>query len=337
LLYVLLGQDNYSVSRFLDGIKQQAGEDTFLSANTVRLDGQQVTIDQLRSVCEAAPLLAERRIVIIEGLLSRFEARGKSARGRKSKRKENQLDEDESFAVYINNTPPSTILVLIDERAGNNNPLLKGISANAQVRSFPLLRGAELRQWVQAQVSAEGGSISPPAVNLLSGLVGGDLWAMSNEVKKLVLFAAGRCIEVEDVNKVVSAASENNVFAMVDAIIRAETGTAERTLQQLLMRGASPTYLLFMLSRQVRLIVRAKVMRSRGEHEPDIQRRLGLTSDYTLRKTLEQAGGYSFDRLKEVYRRLLETDLAIKTGKYNGELAMSILIAELCLSQKVGS
>jgi DNA polymerase III delta subunit len=49
-----------------------------------------------------------------------------------------------------------------------------------------------------------------------------------------------------------------------------------------------------------------------------------------LRKTLEQAGGYSLQRLKEGYHKLLETDLSIKTGKYGGELALNILIAELC-------
>jgi DNA polymerase III delta subunit len=39
-------------------------------------------------------------------------------------------------------------------------------------------------------------------------------------------------------------------------------------------------------------------------------------------------------RLKEVYHQLLETDLAIKTGRYNAELALNILIAELCQGAK---
>ena len=35
-------------------------------------------------------------------------------------------------------------------------------------------------------------------------------------------------------------------------------------------------------------------------------------------------------RLREVYHTLLDADLAIKTGKYDGELALNILIADLC-------
>jgi hypothetical protein len=34
---------------------------------------------------------------------------------------------------------------------------------------------------------------------------------------------------------------------------------------------------------------------------------------------------------------MLATDLAIKTGKYDGELALTILIAELCQPQKTGA
>jgi DNA polymerase III delta subunit len=36
------------------------------------------------------------------------------------------------------------------------------------------------------------------------------------------------------------------------------------------------------------------------------------------------------ERLREVYNKLLETDLAIKTGKYDGELALNLLVADLC-------
>ena len=67
----------------------------------------------------------------------------------------------------------------------------------------------------------------------------------------------------------------------------------------------------------------------------EIQNKLGLTSDFALRKTLERADRYPLARLKEVYHKLLEADLSIKTGKYEGELALNILFAELCQGRKV--
>lgn len=57
--------------------------------------------------------------------------------------------------------------------------------------------------------------------------------------------------------------------------------------------------------------------------------KLGLTSDFVLRKAWEQAERYSPARIKDVYHQLLEADISIKTGKVEGELALDILIAEL--------
>jgi len=148
------------------------------------------------------------------------------------------------------------------------------------------------------------------------------------------MYAGGRRIEEADVKEVVSYAQEANVFAMVDAILEGRTGFAQRLMQQLMKEGMVPAQLLVMLSRQVRIIFQVKEMRSAGKTRGDIQKKLGLTSDFLLHKAWEQADSYSIGRLRELYHRLLETDLAIKTGKMEGDLAMDILIVEL--GQKSG-
>jgi DNA polymerase-3 subunit delta len=330
LLYILLGEDDFSIRRSLEGIKSGLGDQALLSTNTVTLDGQQLNLDQLQTVCATIPFLAERRLVIIRGLLERFESRGKSSRRKKITAMTSQPDGYDSFAACIHQVPDSTVLVLIDSRLSSGNPLLKEISAKATVRPFPLLRYSKLKHWIQKTVAEEGGSISPEAVELLARLIGGDLWIMANEINKLVLFASGRRIEEADVRSAVSQGQEVNVFAMVDAIFEFKARVAEQLLHQLLQRGAAPAYLMVMLSRQIQMIIRAKELRNQGNSEAKIQSRLSLTSEFALRKTLEQAARYPMERLREIYHELLATDLSIKTGKYEGELALTILIAELC-------
>ena len=177
--------------------------------------------------------------------------------------------------------------------------------------------------------------MSPQAVDLLARFVGGNLWIMTNEIDKLVLFTSGRRIEEEDVRRVVSYAQEANVFAMVDAILEFKAGLAEQLLEHLLQHGPTPAFLMVMLARQVRMMVRISELRRQRKSEVEIQDKLNLTSEFVLRKTLEQANRYSLPRLKEVYHRILEADLAIKTGKYDNELALNILVAELCQKQKL--
>ncbi|MFC2071932.1 DNA polymerase III subunit delta [Chloroflexota bacterium] len=334
-MHILSGQDDFSLTRSLEELKKDTGDQAVLAASTTTLDGQQVTLDQLRTVCETVPFLAGRRLVIIKGLLERLEPRGRPHRQRKNTRVANQPEEYKSLSSYIGQIPDSTVLVLIESKINNNNPLFRELADKAVVKSFPPLRDAQLRQWIQRRATEEGASLSPRAVDLLTKLVGNNLWNMASEINKLVLFASGRRIEEEDVKMVVSYDQQADVFAMVDAIVEFKAELAERLLEQLLHRGAAPAYLLAMLSRQVRMIVRARELRNQGAPKMEIQNKLGLTFEFALRKTLEQANRYSFARLKEVYHRLLETDLSIKTGKYDGELALNILIAELCQRRKV--
>ncbi|MFC1893539.1 DNA polymerase III subunit delta [Chloroflexota bacterium] len=329
MLYILLGEDDFSIRQSLEEIKGGLGDPTLLATNTAALEGQQLTLEQLRTVCETVPFLAEKRLVIVRGLLERFAPRGRPGR-RKMAAAAGQHGGYEALAAYLHQIPESTVLVLIDGRVSSVHPLLKEISTGAVVRSFPLLREGKLRRWVEQHVAGEGGRISPQAVDLLAKIVGGNLWMMASEINKLVLFASGRRIEEEDVRLVVSHGQEANVFTMVDAILEFKARVAEQLLQQLLQRGVAPAYLMVVLSRQVQRIVRARELRGQGKSETEVQKKLGLTSEFALHRTLEQAARYPLERLKEVYHRLLETDLSIKTGRREGELALTILVAELC-------
>jgi DNA polymerase-3 subunit delta len=333
LLYVLHGEDDFSRHQALEKIKVGVGDQTALATNTTVLDGQRVTVDQLRAVCEAAPFLAEKRLVIVHGLLERFESRPKP--GRQPKGSAGRQDDTQTFTQYMGGIPESTLLILIDGRLKGANPLLRAVSSRARVMAFTPLKEARLRQWIQERVGQGGDSIAPGAVDMLVRFVGGNLWVMAGEIDKLVLYTSGRRIEEADVRRMVSYAQEASVFTMVDAILEFKAGPAEQLLERLLQQGAPPAYLLVMLSRQVRRVVQAKELVGQRRSEAEMMRRLEIPVDFALRRTLDQAAGYSMTRLKEVYHRLLEADLAIKTGRYDPELALNILLADL--GQRTGA
>jgi DNA polymerase-3 subunit delta len=329
LLNILFGLDDFSLRESLEGIKREIGDESLLDSNTTILDGQQLTASKLREVCLALPFLAPKRLVIVEGLLERFEPRLGQGR-QKKKNKDNRQDNSTEFAALVGELPKSTVLVLVDGDIKNKNPLLKELLPWAKVKTFPLLRNNRLSQWISKRVKQEGGTISPKALDLLSRLIGSNLWIMAGEISKLVSFVSGRCIEEGDVCAVVSYSQQASVFNMVDAVLESKARQAQQTIQQLLKMGMAPPYLLFMLVRQARLLVQAKELIKKGKSEFEIQNRLGLTSEFAWRKTAAQASHYSFSRLKELYQRLLVADLSIKTGRYEPDLALNILVSEMC-------
>ncbi len=331
MLYIFAGPDDYSISEALKELKMGLGDPELLQSNTSTLDGKSVSLDELRLTSQAAPFLAEKRLVVVEGLLERLSPPKEGSRNRKSpggKPAPGRQNEIKTMTDIINGLPETTVLVLVEKEI-KTGPACKELVSRAKVRTFPVLKMPDLGGWITKKVAGLGGSISPAAVELLARLVGGNLWVMSGEVDKLVLYASGRRIEEDDVKAIVGYSREATVFEMIDAILESRSAAGQRALQQLIKAGEAPAFILFMLARQVRLLIITRAMLKDGRKEIEIQDRLGISADFVWRKTLDQAGRHSLERLKNLYRRILDADMAIKTGKYGDELALQILVAEM--------
>jgi DNA polymerase-3 subunit delta len=330
LFYIFYGKDDFSLQQALGKIKSELGNEEMLAVNTSILDGQQLRLSQLTDACSAVPFLCPCRLIIVKGLLGRFEARPRSERKPvRSKTKNNQAtDEWDVLPEYIKQMPPSTILVMVDGELKANNRLLKSLAPQAKVKGFAPLSDRDLSNWVQNRIKEGGGKISPVALKLLVEMVGADLWTMNGEIDKLLAYCSGQLITEDHVKQLTSYAREANIFALVDAILEGRRTQAQQLLHRLLRDGASPSYILAMITRQLRLIVMAKDMGKKRSGAGAVGS-LESVSDYSLQKASKQARAFTLDRIKEAYNKVLEADISIKTGKYEGDLALNLLVVEL--------
>ena len=328
MIYLLHGQDPYSLRGFLNTLREAVGMLDVRDANTTTLSAGEADPATLAAMCQAMPFLAERRLVIIEGLLASLAGEGRGGRGRGGGQR--AVEWGERIATLRDAMPPTTDLIFVEGQLRPNHPLLRDLSAVAEVREFAPLNPNDLRGWVQTRVMACGGSMTTQAVQLLVDLVGPDLWALSTEVEKLTLYATGRAVTVEDVEELVVSAREVSVFVMVDGVLEGNRAGAMRSLTRLLEGDSTVTYLLAMLARQVRLMVLAKELLAQQVPQNELGARLGIASAYPLRKTLEMARRFSPQALQYLHRGLLDTDVAIKTGAMGERMALEYLVAEVC-------
>ena len=320
MICILHGPDEFSIQQKLKELKAGWDDEASLAVNTTVLDAKQLTLSELTNACNTVPFMGQKRLVIVNGLASRFEGG----------QRKSSSEEWQSLAEHTSHMPDTTVLVLIDGKIGNANPLLKKLAPQAEIYDFPLQKGPRLRQWIQQRIKQAEGSISPKATELLCEFGGENLHTLANEIDKLLLYADGRCIEEKDIRLLTSYTREANIFSMVDAIMEHRTGVAVRLLHQLLTEGAASTYILFMITRQFRLVIQAKDMSDHGTSPTEIGSRLGLSPNFPMDKLLRQATSYSYARLTAAYQELLRTDIAIKTGKQKDELALDLLVTELC-------
>ncbi len=64
VVYLLHGDDEYAISRFVSGLAASLGDPATASMNITRLDGRSFNLDNLYAVTSAMPFLAARRLVI---------------------------------------------------------------------------------------------------------------------------------------------------------------------------------------------------------------------------------------------------------------------------------
>jgi DNA polymerase-3 subunit delta len=327
--YIIYG-DSFLVGQELKKLVAETGAESLLEANSHQVRGNQARLPELLSICNALPFLDARRLVVVEGLLTTLEARSSRSRGRGSRQSSGSAGGWEGLAQAIPQMPETTLLVFIDgPLSENNNPLLRLLRPLAQAQQMNAPTGESLARWIKAQAQQKGAGISPAAINSLADLVGNDLWTLDRELEKLSLYASGRSIEEEDVRDMVSQVREANIFGAVDAMIEGRPGVALRLLRQLLQYGREAPYIIGMVGRQLRLLALARELMEQGVSQWDMGARLGLPSQFALRKTLEQARRHSGPDISWRYQRLLEADLAIKRGRLEPDLALELLVADL--------
>jgi len=112
VLYILHGNDEFSCSEAVSRLKARSDDPNIADLNTVVLvvlDGTKISIEEITHHCDSIPFLAEHRLVIVEGLLSRFGPRSRHKSKKDSKTlpaADKQLLEDLLEAVRTDKSDP---------------------------------------------------------------------------------------------------------------------------------------------------------------------------------------------------------------------------------------
>ncbi|MEA3335979.1 MAG: DNA polymerase III subunit delta [Chloroflexota bacterium] len=338
MITLLHGPDDLIQAEHLATIRQSMGSADLLEANSTWLDGRKTRVTEVRYHCDVVPFLAERRLVVVEGLIAQL---SKKSGGKKP----GQAEKDSSIPAsdsqlqslldYLPSLPDTTELVLIeprgiDERRKPYKLLLQlQKQGQATIVSCKAPKPQELPAWINKRVKAKGATIDRDAAQDMAAFVGPNLRLLDSELEKLVAYRGGDGeITRQDVRLLVPYAQEANVFDMVDAIGQRNSAKALRLLRELERDGAAPLYLLSMIVRQFRILVQVSDQMSRGLGQYDIAKAIGL-HPYPTEKAMRQVQQWRLADLKAVYDRLLETDLSIKTGKLADDLALDLLVLEL--------
>lgn len=120
------------------------------------------------------------------------------------------------------------------------------------------------------QVAEQNQQITPEAIELLIQYTNSNLTILNNELEKLFLFSEQQLIDEEMVHLLVAKSLEDNIFALVDQVVR---GNLKQTLSiyyDLLKQNEEPIKILAVIASQLRFIYQVKTLVSKGYGEKQI-------------------------------------------------------------------
>jgi DNA polymerase-3 subunit delta len=328
--YILHGEDELTRTETLTRLKERLGTPELAALNTTVFDGQQVTLQELTNACGTMPFMTQRRMVIVEGLLTRLVGRSKGRQSGKSNWQKTYLS---GLEDYVSRLPETTRLVFVEPRTlSAKHPILKQAQQDeyGYVRAFEPPR--DLVKWVRRRAADKGGQdaqFTIEAARALVEAVGAEQRLLDQEIEKLLAYVnMERPVSSQDVALLVPYAQEAVIFDAVDALGQRDGPKATQLLHNLLDHGNEPLYLMAMIVRQFRLLIQIKELALEGLRPPDISRQIKL-HPFPTGKLYTQARNFSLEQLERVYRHLLEVDLQIKTGQIDPVVALDLLIAGL--------
>jgi DNA polymerase-3 subunit delta len=328
---VILLRDDFFGEQRLAELRAGLGPPDVQSLNLVVLDGNRLSLGELRSAAEALPFLGGSRLVVVRRLFgnaSRAEAsRSEGAEAPPSRRGRADADREKALLDYFPRVPPTTILVLVEDADfPASHPAVRAVqAAGGEVHLEAMPQGELLTRWIGQRVRQKGGRIDRAAAEDLAAAGVADLRQLDGALDALVAYADTQTISSADVRTLVPESRESTVFDLVDAVGMRDRRAALEAYHRLLKESVSPIYLLTMLTRQIRLLLLGREALANRE---DLAAALKI-HPRVAEKLTRQTRSFGEDRCRAAYRQLVAVDQAIKTGQADEAVAVELLIVDL--------
>ena len=321
MIRVICGDDEFAVSNALNERLDAITTPDLRDANVTTFDSPNAMLAEVIDTARAVPFMSDRRAIIVKNMLAMLEDRNAKVRGDWSNL--GSVIAEDGYSI-------SNELIFVDYVPLRlTSPNLKPLAAMAEVERYSTPKRAELDRWIRERAAFSGLTISGGGMARFTALAGDDTRRIDSELRKLALYADGRPLDDRDVDLMVSDAHQEGIFRVVDAIINRQSGDALAGCHSLIQSGETTEGILYLLSRQLRMLIMASELTMSGISRNEIGSRLNIKYEWLLDKTVRQANRSGHKRLLEMHRSLLEVDFATKTGQLDRKLSAELLITRL--------
>ncbi len=307
MIIFLYGEDTYRMKEKLNEIVEKYKKVRTSGLNLKYFEGD--FFKSFRDNFRQTSMFEEKKLIVIANPFDNADF------------KEKFMDQGEEFLKS-----EDVIVIYQEGKVNKNSALLKYLNKNAKSQEFEFLTPTKLRNWAQKELERYDGRIENQALDKLLEFVGNDLWRLSNEIKKLVSYSKN--IELKEIKLLIKSNIETDIFITIEAIAQKDKKRALNLLHKHIDKGDAPLYILSMINFQFRNLLIIKDLIERKNPYQTIAKKSGL-HPFVVKKGYYLVQQFAFSELKNIYKKIFQIDLQIKTGQIEPATALDLLISEL--------
>lgn len=306
--YLLYGEEVYLKKQYkeklLRALTQE--EDTM---NLSTFQGKDVNPGEIIDLAETLPFFAERRVILAEGT-GFFKT------------------SCDAIAEYLPELSKSTCIIFVEEEVDKRSRTYKAMKKAGAVVEFAAQNEALITRWILGRIKKEHKNISQSCMHLFLSKTGMDMSNIDRELEKLLCYTLKKdTIEAADVEAVTTEQINNKIFDMVDAIANQNQKKALDLYYDLLALKEAPMRILFLITRQIRLIMEIKSMTKLRMNNFEIAKKEGVP-EFAVRKYQNQARQFTEEQLQMALTDGVQAEEDVKTGRLNEKISVEMFIVK---------
>lgn len=325
-VYLFTGAEEYLMHEAIEKLKNKFIDPSLEALNYITIDGKEMRFDNILNACETLPFMSSKKLVIIRDISEIME--------------NDENDFDKILGLYVEKLDNYLCLIIMD-RSNNlkkTSKIYKSINKLSGIVDFTKLKGKDLNIWVEEKLKQNNKKISYSNLNyFLQQSTYNEynsiknLYDLENELLKVINFSIKDEVTKEDIELVLTKTFDINIFNLLDSINKKDSDSALKIFNEMHLSNEPVQRIIFMIIRQLRIILIYKLYKIKGYTDGEIQEKLKI-KPYEFKKISNQAYNYSENQLKSALDNILELDIKQKTSSHDEKLALEILIMNLCYS-----
>jgi len=305
-VYLLYGEEAYLKKQYKDKLKNAmiSPDDTM---NYAYYEGKGVNVKEIIDLAETLPFFAQRRLIILEdtGFFK---------------------NASPELADYVKEMPETAAMIFVESEVDKRGKLYKAVQNKGRVVELGRQDESTLLRWIAGSVKREKKQITENTVRHFLMKVGTDMENIQKELEKLFCYTLDQSvITIEDVEEICTTQITNQIFDMVNAVADKKQRQALEYYYDLLALKEPPMRILFLLTRQFKLLLEVKVLDKQGFARKEIASKTGL-HPFVVGKYQEQSKAFSQKALRAIMEESVDIEECVKTGRLTDTLGVELFI-----------